>query len=200
MFSRQVKSQALVMTLALGTAGCIRGDAQEAAGVLECNPSEVVTTSSSEPIQLVVCILDPEVRVGDSIRVFVGLKNVSDGPVFTRARFDLGAFLLIRIENERGDQQDIFVGEPGHFDQSMTDIMLPRGGLIGRVLDLSCDQGGYRRADVRCFSELELSKPGLYRVFLSYAVLCGKEGCPEGHPWVGRLSAPPVSFRIQPGP
>jgi len=142
-------------------------------------------------------MLDPEVRVGEPVRVFVALANTGDGPVLTRARLDLGSFLLITVEDEAGQKQDMWVGEPGHFDEATTDITLPRGGIIGRVIDLTCDAGGYRSAEARCFAELDVDQPGTYRVALSYAVLCGMAGCPSEHPWVGTLSAPPLEFQVR---
>jgi hypothetical protein len=186
----------LTMVIASAAVGCEVGEAQVAGSDCDFLPAD---GTSVESLQLVACILDPQPRIGEPIRVFVALANAGRDPVFTRARLDLGAFLLVRVEDQEGRRQDMWVGEPGHFDEETTDIILPRGGIIGRVIDLTCDQGGYRSAEVRCFSELSLREPGLYRVHLSYAVLCGQAGCPDGHPWVGRLSAPPLEFRLTSG-
>ncbi|MCG8467572.1 MAG: hypothetical protein MJB57_05090, partial [Gemmatimonadetes bacterium] len=150
-------------------------------------------------LRLVACLLDDDVVPGNSVKVFVGLANDGEEPILTRARLDLGAYLLIRVEAEMGRQVETFVGEPGHFPEEVTDILLPRGGLVGRVFDLTCDPGGYRSADVRCFSEASFDEPGTYTISLSYDVSCGVAGCPHEHPWVGRLEAPPLVLSVLPG-
>jgi hypothetical protein len=185
---------ALVVLALLGVVNC-PADAQEpqAPG---CDVVPRDRHPTTQPLELVACMLDREARVGDPIRVFVALANTGGEPVLTRARLDLGAFLLIRVEDSAGHRQDMSVGEPGYFAADTTDILLPRGGIIGRVIDLTCDQGGYRASNVRCFSQLTVNEPGTYRVNLSYAVLCGQAGCPDNYPWVGRLSAPTLEFRL----
>lgn len=178
-------------------AGSLRTAHAQTAAILEgCRSLE--TESADEPLQLVACMLDEEVRPGDPIRMFVALANVSNGPVLARARLDIGSFLLITVEDERGSQQDMWIGEPGHFGEDVTDVTIPRGGIVGRTIDLACDEGGYRSVDAQCFSELTVRDPGVYRVKLSYAVLCGQAGCPADHPWTGRLSVPRLEFRVLP--
>jgi hypothetical protein len=186
----------VLAAMTLGVAGCGTGGAQVAEQPQTCSP--VPAADAEQPLQLLACMLDAEVQAGDPIRVFVALANTGDGPVLTRARLDLGSFLLITVEDEAGQNQDMWVGEPGHFDEATTDITLPRGGIVGRVINLTCDPGGYRSADAPCFAELDINQPGTYRIALSYAVLCGLAGCPPDHPWVGTLSAPPLEFRVIP--
>jgi hypothetical protein len=173
---------------------CGTGGAQGVGEPQVCSPFP--DSDSEQPLRLVACMLDTEVRTGDPIRLFVALANTGDSPVLARARLDLGSFLLITVEDEAGQKQDMWVGEPGHFDEATTDVTLPRGGVFGRIIDLACDPGGFRSADARCFAELSVSQPGTYRIKLSYAVLCGLAGCPPDHPWVGTLAAPPLEFRI----
>ena len=71
-------------------------------------------------LRLVACLLDDDVVPGNSVKVFVGLANDGEEPILTRARLDLGAYLLIRVEAEMGMQVETFVGEPGHCADRIT--------------------------------------------------------------------------------
>lgn len=180
-------------------AACASAGSQSASLSPACELPSVSSGSSGQSLELVGCMLESEIRPGDPIPVFLGLSNASNGPLLVRARLDLGAYVLVRVEDEAGTQREITVREPGHFDEEMTDVLLPRGGLIGRTLDLVCDQGGYRSSNVRCFSEFRVTEPGTYRVTFSYVMRCGMDRCPNDYPWTGKLTTSPLKFTILPG-
>ena len=148
-------------------------------------------------------MLDSDVRIGDPIRIYVGLINVSDRSVRTVARFDIGGGLDIDVVNEQGDEQDFPDVEPGYYaeyyDIRSSNIMIPRGGVFGRVLDLKCDKGAYGAKELPCHVALSLDRPGTYQITMHYWALCGFRECPYGRPWeTEKLTAAAVTLRLLP--
>ena len=173
----------------------------------ECSP--ILSTYSepdsldSHPLRLVACVLDAEVRVGDPIRIYVGLINVSNRPVNTLATLDLGSSIGMTVTDDGGYEQDYYVGEPDYYpdplDLRRWDIVIPRGGSFGRVLDLGCDPGAYRAGEGRCHMKLSLDRPGKYQITTRYWALCGFRECPYGLPLDSEtLTAAPVTLRLLP--
>jgi hypothetical protein len=191
--------------LALGAcqgAAAVQGLQQHAA---ECSIGSLLavaeTTGSSEmPLRFMACPLKAEIKIGEPVRVLVLLQNTSPAPILVRARFEPGDGLYGKYTGPDGRTPSHSGSwEPGHVSARLTWILLPRAGVVGRIIGLDCRLNDFFEIPTTwedCDPFLSFEDEGLYTISLAYEVECPLWGCPPDYPWAGRLEAPPIYIRV----
>jgi len=149
-------------------------------------------------LRLLACPLKERVPVGDAVQVLVLLQNIGSAHVLVRARLILEAYLVVDVTGPDGRSAPLSSWEPGEIGK-LADVVLPRGGLIGRIVGLGCEVGDFGVADVtpdQCDPLFHFDQEGLYRVSIRYVMWCAFPPCPADYPWTGELQAPVFEIEV----
>lgn len=150
--------------------------------VHECSIARMVSRLG-DSVALVGCA--PETTLSSSHRkVFVGLMNGSPEPRFVRARLDLEDGLSFSLRTPGGDMSlldggHVYLWEPKD-TPSLDEVLLPPGGVIGRVIDLACPAPDTGMADFEgtCVPLFEVSEGGSYQIQAEYdGWICEESPC-----------------------
>lgn len=161
-------------------------------------PCHTSTADPAVPLQLVACVAKPTGN-GAGPSFFVGLKNTSSEPVWVRARFEWSAAVQVRrLDGELGPKH---WEEPATIPFRMTTYLLPRGGVVGRDLDLGCMVPDIGTESRPCYSVFDW-EPGEYEFRFDYVAFafCQGESCGPGdvEDWKMPFYATSAGFKIKP--
>lgn len=150
--------------------------------VLECGLADeladAVVSRGSEPLELLVCPLEPVVELGFPIRVAVGIGNVSDSAiVLRRPSFAFGAWLDARIQGPGGSVLERVSYIHASLGQWMS---LEPGELVETVVDLRCTHEGPPGHENECVAPYLLELPGTYMIRMHYSYGCIDGPCSRG--------------------
>jgi hypothetical protein len=108
------------------------------------------------------------IRSGEPVRIGVVIRN---GGAPRRFRNDPDLYRITAL-NAASDTVATSLGayEPPSLGAT-ADVMIPRGGLIGQVWDLTCGQPPFATtlADTACAWTYDIRAAGIYRIAVSYA-------------------------------
>lgn len=153
-------------------------------------------------LDLFACPLEG-VQSPGAVRVFVGIRNSSQHPLLVDARFDLFGSLDVSIRDTEGQiLRPRTWWEPGDVQphaEPYFQWVMPRGGIIGRVVNLSCDF-----EDLEPFDENATCHPlyhfqeGVYTAEFRFGPIrvCSGIRCAEGGEWEATLTAKPANITV----
>jgi len=183
---RSLRCLALSVVTIGGLASC-QGSHEVADARTEC--LDAVARGSADPVELVSC----RVSSGENdLRFFVGVRNVDAGPLKVRVRLELFNQFEVRMRRVGGEvvpPENIW--EPADVGLDQVTYLLPRGGVLGRVLDLACLQPDVGAALEPCARAYDLG-PGEFEVWFEYADIwvCRDEPCEQDQTWSGSIESP----------
>lgn len=159
------------------------------------------------PLRLLAFPLQRVVAAGKPVKVLLLLENLRDGPLWVRFRFDLQVSLEATVRRPSGEpvsSHSLSGGwEPYVLDDRLTLIPLPRNGVIGRILNLSCDVTDYSEVDEGggCSELFSFAEPGAYSLRFRYqdAWACEVSPCEPPQGVQGDLSTDPVEILVSAG-
>jgi hypothetical protein len=158
------------------------------------------STLFADSLRLVACPVHTSVPKGDPVRILVFIMNGTAQPVKVRNRLEVGQALHVEVASPSGAEiEPYWVERLTQFPPERTDVWLPRQGVLGRVVDLTCDYTGFvgrRREEGECDTGFPFDEIGVYELRVSYQVHCPFEPCAPEYPWTGRLDAGPVTVNI----
>lgn len=191
----RIISKVLVVGFALSAAAC--GEPNTAPGQADagsCIQNLDFANSTGSPVALTVCPVG--VATPEHARLLLAVYNTTGEPLQFRGRFEFFADLHLAVIGPAGDTLDYEnMWEPYEVSMDVTTYDLPVGGLVGRVVDLSCEQNdfGMSRND-SCVPLFDFSQSGRYDVtaYLSNVWTCPGNPCPHESTWMGELEAETV--------
>lgn len=106
-----------------------------------------------------------------SVSILVGIKNLSSQPQLLRTHLDVNGGLGVHVIGPDGQPRaPANSWEPASVMKHTLPLQqywLPRGGVMGRIIDLSCDGPEYTGAPSKCLPLYEFDQPGTYSIRLS---------------------------------
>jgi hypothetical protein len=187
-----VRTVALVLVIFV-SAGCSgRSDPGAERPASECPP--VGEASAESPLTLVSC------RPGappSSLSFFVGLANTSAEPLSVAARFEPFSRFSVHAADVSGRElEPAVIWESSDIGLELSTHLLPRGGVFGRWIDLSCGTPDFGGA-LECRPMFDFT-PGMYTVWFEYEDLTACLGgvCADSTTWTGSLTSRSNELRI----
>ena len=170
------------LLLIVATVGCATSDSSAEVGCLDEGG-----VRTSDPVALVACPL----AGGSGLRFFVGVRNLDQGPVKVRMRLEPFNQFEVRVQQMGGEAltpQNIW--EPASLDLESTTYLLPRDGLQGRIVDLTCLQRDFGPALDPCAAAFEPGA-GQVEVWFRYTDMwvCFDDPCDQNQTWTGTLES-----------
>lgn len=183
------RSVALLMGVAaVGLSGCRSAEVRSTNEAV-CFPP--LPEQSAAPIQLVSCPID----IGeDRLAFFVGVRNLAEHPLRVRLRFEPRSEFDIRVRRlGEGVVLPADLWEGASIGLEPSTYVLPRGGVAGRIMDVSCLQRDFGPELEPC-GQLYDFRPGEYEVSFEYRDIwvCLEElavPCDPTPTWSGTLES-----------
>lgn len=159
-------------------------------------------TTKEVPIRLVGCVLSEEVASAEAAQIMVAVVNVSNAPLQAWVRLDLLDALHLTIVAPNGDTLELpFAWEPFDVDPELVTFALPRGGFVGRMINLNCDLSDFEFAELGapCTPLYAFDQQGEYTMTIEYsdAWACASKACKPEEAWSGTLRTDPLIVRVR---
>jgi hypothetical protein len=155
--------------------------------------------AAGNPVGLVSCPID----VGeDRLEFFVGVRNLTDEPLRVRVRLEPFNEFQVQVRERGGDVvSPAHLWEPASIGLERSTYLLPRGGVLGRVIDLACLQPDFGRDLDPCAAVYELAA-GEFEIQFEYEEVwvCLEdftEPCEQDPSWTGTIEGATHSVSIR---
>lgn len=168
-----MRDSMLVVGLVSALAACEgSGPRQTASEPQLKQPMEWLFRSSAADsgLSLIATAVNDTVQLGEAVRLAYFIRNA--GPA-TPFRNDPLFFTFGVVAPDGDILRPLQNAEPGSLG-SVPDLTLPRDGILGQVVNLSCAAGQFSRANVdlmnkRCLWRYDFSANGVYRIVVHYS-------------------------------
>jgi hypothetical protein len=158
---------AIVALLCAAQVGCNNQREDSVSSGAQANCVTKVSESHAD-LAFVACSLQG-LYEASSVPVFVGIRNLHSGSQLVRAFLDVNGGLSVIVVDPNGNTLEPKEWwEPASITPEtlpLRQYLMPRGGVMGRVVDLACDGMEYEGTP-DCGELFDFSEPGVYVVQL----------------------------------